>query len=141
MGSTRTEPLAGGDTEMLVPLPFLDPVLRNKPTLERDELRVRPLHPLRGLDELLHGARGDVLEDLLKQLLQPLGEAVRQARTAVVVLQSAVTTVTEVDVVAHSVVTGVVVAVRVDNDMSGTAVSAVVLVDVRVLVVRVPVPV
>ena len=123
---------------MLVPLSLLDPILRDEPALERDQLRVRPLHPLRGLDELLHRRRGNVLEDVLQQLLQPLGEAVRQPvgqARPVVVLQGAVATVTEVNVIARSVVTGMVVAVGVDNNMSGAAFSAV------VLVVRVSVPV
>ena len=63
---------------------------------------------------------------------QPVSQA---GAGVVMVLQGAVATVAEMDVVAYGVITSVVVAVGVDSDMSGAAFSAV------VLVVRVPVPV
>ena len=51
---TLTEPLAGRNNQVSIPFPVLDTLLADEPLLERDELRIRTLHTLRGLDELLH---------------------------------------------------------------------------------------
>jgi hypothetical protein len=65
---------------VFVPLPVLDATFADKPFLERDELRVGPLHTLRGLDKLLdrilltHDVAYKTFEELLESGRRLLGQ-------------------------------------------------------------------
>ena len=87
VGEARTEPLPGRDTQVPVPLPVLDSLLRDEPALERCELCVRRLHPLRRPDEVPNGTRrGSVPQYLLQEFLQPVRERDRESVEARAVL-------------------------------------------------------
>ena len=82
---TRTQPLAGGDAEVLVPLTVLDAILGDETTLKRDELRVRALDALGGRDELTNRRRDGVFENLAQDALHPTREVSVRTHTALAV--------------------------------------------------------